>query len=499
MPDPAPLVAAVTLSRTDVGLRAVLRPTSPTASLAFADSGSIRRDAWSASDPQTIFEGTQLRATGVRDAFELELPADAEEFDRVYPSVTRVGPASVLYGPALVAEEVPSASVVQTTGNDVVLPSEARLEEGYVFVGETGLVEPRDGYTLVGGAAVAPWIAKTVSSAAEAAFPLFASMFGPLPGAPIVTVTQDSPGPMGFHGDVTENGFVFLRFHGQVWDAFDPRAAARISTFVRHEAFHLWNRNVAPGTPPWLHEGGAEYAAVVAAVVGGVLSEADALEQVSYRAARCRAALGEQAMSELGGGGSAVYDCGVTVQWLADLGRRTSSGGEEHVFTLWASLLSQAPETGYTLASFRELAGPLAGRFLDGAGWEALGAELAGLGVEVETTPDPDEDRSRLLNHLMSSSCGSGRFGFWQEDGFVRLDTAQGCGVLSNKPELTAVESHLLGPDASQAMVAAIVRCEAGKPVRATSRDGSTLEIPCETPPSRVPGFRVLRAPALAP
>ena len=469
----------------------------PTASLTFEDSTTIRRDGWSALDSEASLDGASLRASGVRDAFELELPADAEEFDRVYPSVTRVGTASVLYGPALVAKELPDDAEVQATGDDVVVPMEARLQSGYVFVGDPKLVEPRDGYTLVGGAVVAPWIIKTVSAGAEATLPLFASMFGALPNPPIVTVTQDSPGPMGFHGDVTENGFVFLRFHGESWDAFDPRAANQISTFIRHEAFHLWNRNVAPGTPPWLHEGGAEYAAVVAAVAGGVLSETQALEQVSYRAGRCRAALGDRPMSELGGGGSAVYDCGVTVQWLADLGRRTSSGGKAHVFTLWASLLSEAPQAGYTLAAFRELAGSLAGGFIDGQGWTALAAELRALGVEVETTPDVGEDRSRLLNHLMAVSCGSGRFGFWQEDGFVRLDTAEGCGVLSNKPELTAVESHGLGPDASLAMTAAIARCEKGEPVRVTDRGGKTLEIPCDTPPSRVPGFRVLRAPAL--
>ncbi len=435
----------------------------------------------------------------MRDTFVLELPADAEEFDRVYPSVTRVGEASVLYGPALVATELPPETAVRASGGDVVLPAEARLEGGYIFVGDAELVEQRDGYSLVGGDVVAPWISTTISAGAEAAFPLFASMFGPLPRAPIVAVTQDSPGPMGFHGDVTENGFVFLRFHGEAWNAFDGQAAARISTFIRHEAFHLWNAGVAPGTPPWLHEGGAEYAAVVAAVVGGVLSEQQALEQVSYRAGRCRAALGDQAMSELGGGGSAVYDCGVTVQWLADLGRRSTSDGDAHVFTLWASLMSEASATGYTLEAFRELAGPLALRFLDGAGWEPLAAELVGLGVEVETSPDPREDRSQLLNHLMASSCGSGRFGFWEEEGFVRLDTGDGCGVLSNEPELTAVESHPLGTGASLAMVAAIARCEAGKPVRVTDRDGKTLEIPCNTVPKRLPGFRVLHAPPLAP
>lgn len=489
----------MTLTRTEVGLRALLRPAVPTASLAFADSGSIRRDGWSASDPEVTFEGSRLRAAGVRDAFELELPADAEEFDRVYPAVTRVGQASVLYGPALVAAEVSPEAEVQTTGTDVVLPAAAQLDRGYVFVGDPELVEPRDGYTLVGRAVVAPWISKTVSEGAEAVFPLFASTFGELPQEPIVAVTQDSPGPMGFHGDVTENGFVFLRFHGAEWDAYDSGAAAQISTFIRHEAFHLWNQAVAPGTPPWLHEGGAEYAAVVAAVGGGVLSEADALAEVSSRAARCRAALGDQPMSELGRGGSAVYDCGVTVQWLADLELRRSSSGNAHVFTLWATLLSEAPPSGYTLAAFRDLAGPLAVRFLDGAGWEALATELAERGIDVDTTPDPAEDRAQLLNHLMASSCGPGRFGFWHEEGFVRLDTGDGCGVLSNQPELTAVESHSLSSAPSAAMVAAIARCGAGKAVRATDRGGKTLEVACDAPPSRVPGFRVLRAPTLAP
>lgn len=405
----------------------------------------------------------------------------------------------MLYGPALVAAEVAADTVVETSSGDTILPEGATLEDGYVYVGEARLIDERAGYRLVGGSTVVPWIVETVSAGAEAAFPLFTSMFGPLSREPIVAITDDAPGPMAFHGDVTENGFVFLRFHGDVWNAFDPGAADLISTFIRHEAFHLWNRDVAPGTPPWLHEGGAEYAAVVAAIVGGVLTESEARERLSQRVGRCRAALGERPMSALEGRGSAIYDCGVTVQWLADLGRRSTSDGRAHVFTIWSTLLKEAPASGYTLEGFEALAGPVAQRFIDGAGWTALVDELGGLGVDIDDTPDPREDRGRLLNHLMAESCDSNAFGFWHEDGFVRLDTGAGCGALSNKLELTEIESASLDTDPSTAMLRAIARCEAGKPVRATTRENSTLELPCARPPTRTPGFRILRAPALAP
>ena len=147
---------------------------------------------------------------------------------------------------------------------------------------------------------------------------------------------------MAFHGDVTDNQVIFLRFHGPKWDEPDPRAGSRVATFVRHEAFHLWNRVQEPDAPPWLHEGGAEYAAIVAAVDGGRLTQDQGMEQVAYYVGRCRAALGAEPIAELPAKGSAVYACGVTAQWLADLEARSVTDGDRNTFTLWQDLLTIA-------------------------------------------------------------------------------------------------------------------------------------------------------------
>ena len=117
----------------------------------------------------------------------------------------------------------------------MIIPADGTLAGGYVFVGPPDMVEVRDGYRLIGAATVPDWISETATQGAEAAFPFFAAYFGPLPTDPVLALSTESPGPMGFHGDVTDNAFVFLRFHGMQWKAEDPRAAAGIETFIRHE------------------------------------------------------------------------------------------------------------------------------------------------------------------------------------------------------------------------------------------------------------------------
>jgi len=486
----------VALARTPEGLHARVQLPEPVDALTLRQASVIRRDGWSVDGAP--FEDGRLDAAEPTARFDVVVPVNAQEHDRVYPSLTRVGEGYVLYGPSLLADQLPADQGATAEGDDVIVPADGTLAGGYVFIGPADMIESRDGYRLIGASTVPLWIADTATQGAEAAFPFFAAYFGPLQTEPVLALSTDSPGPMGFHGDVTDNAFVFLRFHGMQWKADDPRAAAGINTFIRHEAFHLWNAGADPEAPPWLHEGGAEYAAIVAAATSGVLSEADALAQVSARATACKVQHGDRPFAELAPNGSVVYDCGVLVQWLADLSRRADSKGAEHTLTLWATFISDAPPSGYRVEDFRVLAGPLAAGLLDGKGFAWLTTALSEYGVEVVETADPNLDRSDLLKHLMRSTCGEGPIGFWTEDGFVRLDTAETCGVLSNRPEIVAIETHGILDAPSAAMDAAIDRCRAKRPVRATTRAGETIAIPCDAPPTRTPGVRVAKAPAVA-
>lgn len=468
------------LTRTSEGLRADIRVADGTSTLTFVDLPSVRRDRW--SEPRQVGPG----------AFEVELPADAREYDRIHPSVTRIGEAFVLYGPALHAAELPADATVRVTQGEITVPHLPRLLGGYVFVGPVSMVQPREGYALIGADAVPPWIGETVNGAAESVFPFFASHLGALPTEPTVAVSTDVPGPMGFHGDVSDNGFVFLRFHGEAWTSRDEAAAAKIETFVRHEAFHLWNRGTTAGTPPWLHEGGAEYAGLVAAVSAGALSEAQARTELSARASACRATLGPHPFTELPPGGSALYDCGVVVQWVADLAQREEHGD---ILTLWGQLL--APTAGYGLEGFRALAGPEAEAFVDSGNWSSLIEWLEGRGITIDETPLPRSDRSDLLRHLMQAACGTQQAGFWTEPDFVRLDTGEDCGVLSHQAELTQIETHDIIDAPAAAFDAAAERCRDTAPVRATLRSGAGIEVPCAVAPARTPGFEIVANPPI--
>lgn len=496
---PAASSVEVDLTRTASGLTARYRFPAPVRSFAFAADGNVRRDGWTLAAPSTAtLDGSEVRAEAPAVDFEFLIAPDPKEHDRVYPTLTPVGEGHVLYGPALFVRGLETSLVFDVAPGLAVRPTEHAIN-GYVFVGSEALIERRDGFELIGSETVAPWLAGAIAQEVNASLAYYAERLGLDVATPTIFMTDDSPGPMPFHGDVTSNGIIFLRFFGDRWTESDPDASREVAKFVRHEAFHLWNRGGAPENPPWLHEGGAEYAAILAATKAGVLTEAQALEQVSFHTNRCRGALGSRPLSELAPTGAGVYNCGVMLQWLADLHVRRSSSQQHDIFTLWHDLLGGAGEGGYTADEFLAAAGPLVALIDAGSRWVELGAMLAEYGVSTNATPTGEDDRSVLVRHLLTVVCGQAKVGFWTEDGYVRLDTDDTCGPLSGHPEIVAIEGHDLFKAPAQALAATQRKCHEQGAVSVTRRDSAVLEVPCPTPASLRSVLRITAAPDLGP
>ena len=304
-------------------------------------------------------------------------------------------------------------------------------------------------------------------------------------------------------------GFISTRFHGVAWDEPSAHVASALATFVWHETFHLWNghrlENRDGEAAPWLHEGAAEYGAWAAAVSTGAVTETAAHEALSQRLNGCRKALGDRDYDPARlRSGSAVYDCGTVVQWLADLETRRASSGARDVFDLWKDVLDQGMAgDGYGVAEFR--ARPEGERavalLMEGPGaarWDGVAGRLAALGVTLEEKPSPDEYRAAALFHLNGENCAGGSTGFYRTEKGVRLDTGDKCGVLSGDPLLAAVEGHDPMTEATAMFFAVQARCAAASPVRFTTQEGAVIEAKCGRPLVAPRAWSVTAAPPLA-
>jgi hypothetical protein len=233
----------------------------------------------------------------------------------------------------------------------------------------------------------------------------------------------------------------------------------------------------------------AEYAALLAGRDQGQLTDAEVGRELTDRLNGCAASL---KLKGLDGDppkqGKAVYDCGVTVQWSADLMARSASGGRRDVFDVWRDLFaaSRAGDGTYDAKDFLTKAGrsakaedPL--RLLTAPDveerWRRLIAALNAQGARIV-----DAERTDLLFHLEGLVCKGG-FGFYggQAQG-VKLDTGDRCGPLNGDPMVDAVAGHDLVADATGARDAAVEICAAQGDVAFTYREKLVATVACKAP-----------------
>ena len=254
-------------------------------------------------------------------------------------------------------------------------------------------------------------------------------------------------------------------------------------------------------TDPWLHEGGAEYAALLGAVSTGDLDEAQGRAVLTRHLTRCREILGDRALDPARlRSGSGPYACGTLIQWLADLELRRSGSD---VLALWKTVLEagRASPTGYGVAEFRAgltsdsavavlLDGPAATR------WSTIADRLRAAGVSLANEPGAKDFQGAALFHLAKRNC-TGSYGFYDNPGNLKLDGAE-CGVLSGEPVIDTVEGFNPQTQSREMFDAVQARCAAGLPVRYLTRDGRLLEPVCDAPLPTPEVWAVVDAPALA-
>lgn len=506
-PSQAQQAATIEARTAPEGVAVTWRLAQPTDQVAFLDSDIIRT-RWTVTTPGVTLADGVVKSDQPFDTFEILIAPDAAEVDRVYMGLTRVGAGHVLYGPALTLKGMDAELTARPVDGETALP-EAQAIKGYAYIGPEAAVTRKDGGAVVTGASVPASLSTLMSDGFLAAQAFYGARLGrDLPYHPVLVVTTDSPGPTTFRGDVTDTGVIALRFHGTSWDSPPKEVTGPLSTFVWHETFHLWNGHGVitkdGDTAPWLHEGGAEYGALVAAVSSGVIDDAQVKSSLAQSLNGCRSALKDRNYDPRRlRSGSAVYDCGVVIQWIADLETRQASEGRRDIFDLWKTMLDAGRAgDGYGVTDFRALLRSDSGLsvLLDGQGvdrWPGIEARLTALGVVLKDQPGQDDYRQAALFHLNDQNCTGGGTGFYRNPEGIRLDTGDRCGVLSGDPLLASIEDHDPRGDAEAMFFAVQNRCAESLPVRYQFEDGRTVAAVCKAPLATPNAWVVMAAPAL--
>lgn len=500
--------AVVTARTSPDGVTVRIDLDRPTARLDFARDGVIR-DAWRVLTPGVSLDGRSLTAETPFDTVDIALTPDAAEVDRNYMGLTRIGAGHVVYGPGLAIEGVETRLVLEPVQGEVGLPTETPIR-GYAYLGPSDAVIESPVGVTVAGANMPPGLAQRLESGFLRALDAYGVLLDrPLPYRPMLLASVDSPGPTFFRGDVTDGGVISVRFHGDVWQNPPASEMAGVDLFVLHEAFHLWNGHLADpadgDTAPWLHEGGAEYGALKTATALGLLDADQGREQLARRLNGCRRILGERDFDPVRPqAGAGPYNCGVILQWLADLELRQASGGTQDFYTLWRGLIADAlaGDGGYGATQFRATFGTDSAVHIlfETPGvqrWAALETRLAVLGVVLENRPSGTDLMRAALFHVAARNCKTGSYGFYNNPGALTLDGAD-CGVLSGAPVIDTIEGIDPQIDGRALFEAVRIRCAENTPVRYRTRDGRTLDAICDAPLAEPRAWAVVEAPPLA-
>lgn len=497
-----PRATTVELTPVDGGLQAAYRLPAPTSAFTFDEPvADVRADAWHPAADFVLADGVLRRRDGKTfSVFTVTLTPDSEPRDRRYPALTRIGIGWQIYGPyfkpatgdvtvqAILPKGWVSVGVRRTGGLST---------EGYAYVGPAAYVT-RGPATLVMAPETPAWLRTGIAESARFATRYYGQRLDTsLTDRPTLIVTPIPTFKAGWQGDTTDGPVASLRFFGTGWVDAGPGKAGEVTHFVTHEFFHFWNTRLFVSrdgeNEAWLHEGMAEYAALRASLKDGAISEDDFRAALSQRLSACAMVLGDRGLAAAPPKrGHGVYDCGVLIEWVADLKAQATSVGQRDVFDVWRGVfkVSKAGPGTYDGAALLAAVGmtdaaedPFALVMKPGGPdrWPRLVAALSELGVRLTPTRDAAQEREILVMHLMRQVC-NGSIGFWNNSGrpAIKLDSGDHCGVLSGEPQVDAIAGFNVVEATSAAYDAVTALCAKGAMVPFTFEGQMVAQVPCK-------------------
>lgn len=511
-------VATIEARLTPEGLRADVRLSRAVMSFTFAQADVVREADFTLLTEGLTLSGDTVSAAAPFRRFSVLVRPVTQERDAKYPTFYRLGDGGVLYGPALIADGNTWRTTLRLRagrGNTVV-PATGP-DRGWVFIGPRSSVHALGDMTLIAAADASQPLRDVATQLLRTSSHFYAGRLGitlPTPPTMALSVIND-PNSGGFRGDVTPGPVVSLRFYGDGWAAPDASSRGDLSRFIAHESFHFWNGSLtsnSEGTPSWLHEGGAEYAALLSALRSGDLDNAALLTQLSNALTGCEGNLrrqGDVAMNDMEFLPAGVrYPCGVLIQWAADISIRAASHGDRDVLDAWGDVMRTAltrTDHKYTLADFTSYDGMTAGAVVitqlteqsGRARWGVIVDALRTAGATIETGPSNWTRAQAVIMHLVRATCASGSYGFGANGGQVTLEAE--CGIFQSRPQLTSIEGAANPTDVSPELYERVrAICARQGDVALVLNGDERVNVPCRTAlPAPDSAYAVTASPTL--
>ena len=450
------IIVTITLSR-------------PVTTLRLDQADVIRDDALRLKTPGLTFANDVISSQMPFTRATFRLIEDLSDRDAKYPPYYRIGQGRLIYSKAIYPDQTQwniKLAPLSLPNQWVRWPQE-QLPQGYLFIGPAAMIEDHAGARFVfdenvteeGRAAVRDMVTKSVAFLAE--------IFGSSPPAtPFIATSLISAERDSNVGDVTSSAMVALRFFGSARDPSARDALASTRALILHEGVHFWNAGVArfaPTAPQWLHEGGAEYIAALGSYRLGWNKREDLEQRIGDWFDRCATSLSysnEPALDDLEFlNASLRYSCGPLLHTLIEL-YLAENNADRTITDVWRETVRQAAASDgeYDLTEFMAAVGdhallrrPALEAILTTSGgerWELVREEMNRLGVQVERHSSPSLRAQSALMHMIKAQCtdlrpGQG-YGFYAAEESYRLDTPEGCGVLSGSPVVKTLEGRLI-------------------------------------------------------
>lgn len=492
------------------GLHAAYTLPAPASTFSFdGDAGDIRTDTWTTETPGVRLAANSIDLAAPASTFAITLAPDSQQRDRIYPALTRVGSGWLIYAPHL-APATASGLAFDITfdlpaGWTIIGHRDAQgqlTRDGWVYAGPAQDVE-RGAADVATAPATPAWLRAEILAAANDAAALYEQRLGvkltSKPGI-IISYFPDDSGS-GMRGDVTQGAMVSVRFYGAGHATRDDAAARQIREFLAHEIFHFWNGDLVNSAEnaerPWLHEGGASYAAILALNPSPEPTSPALLASLNDNLIQCQSTLqgDESLMTGKLRSGRAPYVCGVVLQWAWDAGLRFTSSGKQDVLSLWKELIAYALAHDGTYridhtSTFIPEAHLAANILLDHTGptrWDDFATAMRRYGADFAAGRNAEADRNGALLHILAQRC-NGQYGFTNNNGYITLETGNRCGSLNGDGQVDAIAGHNLFTDASVMYDRVREICATGGTLDFTRNGAPVASAPCTQPlpPARV-------------
>ncbi len=245
-------------------------------------------------------------------------------------------------------------------------------------------------------------------------------------------------------------GFIQLQVEGAGWKKTSPEGEEVISTFLAHEAAHLWNSRLFKyeRDTVWMHEGGAESLAFSTLKEFGVITDEKYFEIMSQKFNQCLSGLSGISLKDSSKERrfKNYYTCGAIVGFITEAAMKKANPKSSGIIDFWKDLFAKASKNNnvYTQEMYLSL---LFEKTNDQELLEGLrkfinepirdpGIYLVSLfkkqGVRVIPVTENfsvDNNKkygSKAMEEIMSCDCNKS-YGFWKRDNYLEIDKNKKC------------------------------------------------------------------------